>query len=1262
MSKSIGSNVDQISTENRRVRVFISSTFRDMVAERDALMSHAWPELRRFCLARQVELVEVDMRWGITEEQSTRKETLKLCLDEIRACRPYFIGLIGERYGWIPGNDAFTADLKEEQPWIIELNGKSVTELEILHGVLNNPKMAGRSFFYFREPSYSISRGPGFQAENAVASQKQDDLKERIYNAYKAGQIQLRINYTDPAALSELVLEDLKSAIDTQFPKEDTPDSLTQEAISHESFAEIRRHTYIGRDEYFKTLNRHAESNGGPLLLLGESGSGKSALLANWLAYWKQEHTNDFIFQHYIGSTPDSADHWQLMRRLMAEIKKWSDDPEELPTSHDEMTRDFPLWLAKARLKAEQNSVRFILVLDALNQLEDQGNSRLLGWLPPDAFTGQLRLIVSTLPGQTLEVVKKYGWETFFIEKLTEDERRQMIINYLKRFSKKLDTARIDRIITTSATANPLYLKILLDELRITGTHDKLDERLDEYLAEPDVPRLLKNVLNRYRRHYEKDRKNLVKDALSLICSARRGLSETELLQLLKPTGLEQLPQAVWSPLRAAMEELLVDRDSILNFAHNFLRSAVKEAFISGHENQINLRLQLADYFEALPVSARSCDELPWLLQKIESRDRLRTCLLNIDCFLEIFERDENELRNYWVGLGEQTIMGKAYLESFARWSDKNDSMHTKISHAANYIANFLKDTALYEEAETLYRKALSMRETIFGIKHPSVSTTLNNLAELLRITNRLDEAEPLYRRALSIRETSYGKEHPGVALCLNNLALLLKATNRLDEAELLYRRALSIDEKNYGKEHPDVATCLNNLAELLLTTDRKDEAEPLMHRSLSIYENNYGKEHPDVAIALNNLAVLLKATNRLEEAEPLYRRALSIYENSYGNKHPLVARSLVNLAFLLKATNRMDEAESFMRKALIIDEKNYGAEHPDVAAALNNLAELLRDSNRMDEVESLYRKVLRIEEKSHGAEHPRVATALNNLAELLRVTKRLDEAEPLFHRALNIYEKNYGEEHPDIATTLNNLGLLMDDSNRIDEAESLYRKALRIDEKCSRKEHSSVATILNNLAVLLNATNRGNEAEPLMRRALRIRENTFGEKHPDVATSLYNLASLLRETDRVDEAVQLYRRALSIRENIFGAEHPDVGITLNNFAQFLTNINRMDEAEPLMRRALRIYENSFGEEHPDVATCLNNLAVLLKKTNRINEVEPLMRRVVMIFIKFTHNTGHQHPHLQGVVNNYAGLLQYLGCNQEQIMTKLRELDPDMFG
>ena len=167
---------------NRRIRVFISSTFRDMVEERNDLMTHTWPELRRLCQDRHVELVEVDLRWGIAEAQSSRREILKLCLDEIRACRPFFIGLLGERYGWVPGHDAFTADLREEQPWLKDLHGRSVTELEILHGVLNNPEMAGRAFFYFRDPNYVESIPPERKSDVAAENTARQSRNRIIYH------------------------------------------------------------------------------------------------------------------------------------------------------------------------------------------------------------------------------------------------------------------------------------------------------------------------------------------------------------------------------------------------------------------------------------------------------------------------------------------------------------------------------------------------------------------------------------------------------------------------------------------------------------------------------------------------------------------------------------------------------------------------------------------------------------------------------------------------------------------------------------------------------------------------------------------------------------------------------------------------------------------------------------------------------------------------------------------------------------------------
>jgi Domain of unknown function (DUF4062) len=42
------------------------------------------------------------VRWGIAKEESRKDRVLDLCLELIDDCRPFFIGLLGGRYGWVP--------------------------------------------------------------------------------------------------------------------------------------------------------------------------------------------------------------------------------------------------------------------------------------------------------------------------------------------------------------------------------------------------------------------------------------------------------------------------------------------------------------------------------------------------------------------------------------------------------------------------------------------------------------------------------------------------------------------------------------------------------------------------------------------------------------------------------------------------------------------------------------------------------------------------------------------------------------------------------------------------------------------------------------------------------------------------------------------------------------------------------------------------------------------------------------------------------
>ena len=117
----------------RSVRIFLSSTFRDFGEERDLLVKRVFPALRAKLRERFVELVDVDLRWGITPEQAERGEVLPICLSEIDRARPYFIGLLGERYGWIPPADSYAIDLLERQPWLYDHRGGKKR-----HGVRNS--------------------------------------------------------------------------------------------------------------------------------------------------------------------------------------------------------------------------------------------------------------------------------------------------------------------------------------------------------------------------------------------------------------------------------------------------------------------------------------------------------------------------------------------------------------------------------------------------------------------------------------------------------------------------------------------------------------------------------------------------------------------------------------------------------------------------------------------------------------------------------------------------------------------------------------------------------------------------------------------------------------------------------------------------------------------------------------------------------------------------------------------------------------------
>jgi len=137
----------------RNIRVFVSSTFLDMHGERDVLTRFVFPEIREYCRKKNVHFFDVDLRWGVTENEFNNSSAIDVCLSEVDKCRPFFIGLLGDRYGWVP--DKYTVSDDPVLSWVADYPaGRSITELEFYFGALQYPSQIGTAIF-LRDSGFS---------------------------------------------------------------------------------------------------------------------------------------------------------------------------------------------------------------------------------------------------------------------------------------------------------------------------------------------------------------------------------------------------------------------------------------------------------------------------------------------------------------------------------------------------------------------------------------------------------------------------------------------------------------------------------------------------------------------------------------------------------------------------------------------------------------------------------------------------------------------------------------------------------------------------------------------------------------------------------------------------------------------------------------------------------------------------------------------------------------------------------------------------
>ena len=733
-------------TTSRVVRVFVSSTFRDMHAERDRLNRFVFPELRSRCAKLGAEFLGIDLRWGVTAEDSRRRGSLNVCLDEIDRSRPFFIGLLGERYGWVPPPDQLDVStfekLRHSMPpedasllttWyaldetletaIYRLSaettmpdavvnrllpyfesadipgaGQSITEREFHYGALASPAPC-RAFFYLRREKFldDVHFPPSFRSvfveSDPERRKKLDHLKTLIrssqpvddYDVEYAGLhvdlnlLKLRLSRADkksfgdgvvqPGEWSRLsepfqqslldhgtirlkrldtwgdsVLEKLWSAIEEEYTTLRTRARQSVSYDAQELFLQDRTRLFLGRQDTLAQMFEYAEDAKAntPLVVTGQPGSGKSALLAEF-AVQARKRMNAVVLPFFIGASPASTDLISALRSIVESLRESLRLRISIPAKPEELRL-----LLHQLIKALGPRKRLLLVIDALDQLDPSSESHQLDWLPMK-LPRNVRLVVSTLSGKTLDSLQQQLKSESIINlaPLSENDRRELISRLLQERGKKLTEDQIDELLNSERrpdAALPLYLRVALEELSLFGDYASIYTRIDELPT--SLPDLFAQVLVRLEADHGR---KLVERVLRWLGVSRSGLTEAEILDLLsrakpKATRLD------WTRFYRALAFYLQPKDEssgqgLIGFYHQQLRLAVNRRYLAIHGKKKSSHVfrrtnnEVARYFKRLarsesdwnPEQQRALSEVVYHQTQAESWNEVEKTLCDLD-------------------------------------------------------------------------------------------------------------------------------------------------------------------------------------------------------------------------------------------------------------------------------------------------------------------------------------------------------------------------------------------------------------------------------------------------------------------------------------------------------------------------------------------------------------------------------------------------------------------------------------------------------
>lgn len=1098
--------------DKRQIRIFISSTFQDMQEERDYLITKVFPRLQVEAARRDVSVIPLDLRWGITEEESKSGKVIEICLREIENTRPFFIGLLGNRYGWCPTQKELERNTNLSDRWGDWLredirNGLSVTEIEMQYGVLR-ANYHLNAFFYIRKSSADDK-----SERDKSNLEKLTKLKKTVRNNNRYPVF----DYDSVETLGSQVEIDFMRLLDSLYPAHSMTE-LDKERINQESFIRSRTEIFVPNETDFEKINSFVNNSQSQFLILsGESGTGKSALLSNWISR-HNDNDNYKIISHFVGQGCFEGNHHKIIDRLIEEIRhlygvqlsvvsnKW-DNYELLNNILSNVALQIPL----------------VVVLDGVNQLSDTSNAKLMNWLPIPP--SNVKYIISTIPSdKTMSNLQRLHPDIMGMNTMGKRQRKEFVIKYLGKYHKSLTDTQICRIIDDQKNGIPLVLKTLLDELITFGKHDKLNEQIDSYLNPHTIEAFFQRVLQQYEYVFGQ---HFVSQVLGLIAVSQHGLKEEEILNISRIKK-----QLDWSRFYCAFHNHFIIINGYIIFSHPYIQDAVLTRY---SDKLKELRYNIINYM-SVKTTSRAYDELPYQYYELDDHYHLFNYISNFIVFDYIHSKDEYELAKYWIQLKN---ISNDY--SFEVYLNKDHALEENVQYAyylnavGFFIGNHFQD---FELALKFHEKALAIREIVEGSSYPEIASSYNNIGTIYQRQGKYEDALKYYMHSLELRKKYLGEHNVDTATSYNNIASIYNALGRYEEAVEYCLKCYKIQLENWGNDYPLIASTLNNLGAYYGQASNYSKEFEYKLMAIEVGEKTLGINHPELATMYNNLGVYYEKRNKYAEALLYFHKALSIDEKTYNRfTHPKIATDYNNLGSVYCSMGKYDLSMDYYKKANDIFIYVYGMNHESTATAYNNIGGVLDEMENYEKALEYRKKALEIRIKVFGSEHPIVASTYNCIGSVYYHSGEPSEALQYFEKALLIQKKTIGKQDLEISISYNNIGHVYHNKGNYEKALEYYLTALNIMQRNS-EPCIDMVLLCEDIGLIYQSTERYQNAIYYYKYEITICDTLFGNDCVEKAKALNYLGTIYSEMKDFEKSDKYYTQAYVLCKHHLGLDH----------------------------------------------------------------------------------------------------------------------------